>query len=106
MSDWAKHYIEKLKNGETVQFRPRGHSMHPLISDRQLVTVEPVKDAEALKAGTIVLCVVGMNHYLHLIKEVRRDDRGRLNFLIGNNRGGLNGGCPGHHVYGVFVRAE
>ena len=58
-----------------------------------------VKDEEPMKD-------VGMNHYLHLIKEVRRDDRGRLNFLIGNNRGGLNGGCPGHHVYGVFVRAE
>jgi len=105
MSDWAKHYIERLKNGETVQFRPRGHSMHPLISDRQLVTVEPVPDKTVLKVGNIVLCVVGMNHYLHLIKEVRTFD-GRLNFLIGNNRGGLNGGCPSEHVYGLFVRAE
>lgn len=106
MSDWAKHYIERLKSGETVQFRPRGNSMHPLISDRQLVTVEPVKDEKALKAGDIVLCMVGMDHYLRLIKEVRKGEAGRLNFLIGNNRGGLNGGCYGNHVFGVFVRAE
>lgn len=106
MMGWAKQYIEKLKAGETVQFRPRGHSMHPIVSDRQLVTVEPVQDKGILKKGDVVLCVVGTNHFLHLIKDVRKDDQGRLNFLIGNNRGGVNGGCPEHHVYGVLTRVE
>jgi hypothetical protein len=36
---WANHYIEQLKKGETVQFRPRGHSMKGKIASGQLVTV-------------------------------------------------------------------
>ena len=39
---WANHYIEKLKNRETVQFRPRGNSMKGKIEPGQLVTVAPV----------------------------------------------------------------
>lgn len=43
---WATAYIAKLKLGETVQFRPRGHSMKGKIDSGQLCTVEPVKDIE------------------------------------------------------------
>jgi hypothetical protein len=39
---WASHYIEKLRNGETVKFRPRGNSMQPKIESGQLCTVEPL----------------------------------------------------------------
>ena len=28
---WASGYIEQLKRGDTVSFRPRGHSMSPKI---------------------------------------------------------------------------
>ena len=52
---WANHYIKKLKNGETVQFRPRGNSMKGKVEAGQLVTVEPVGETR-LQKGDIVLC--------------------------------------------------
>ncbi|MGI9056890.1 MAG: hypothetical protein ACR2F2_13930 [Pyrinomonadaceae bacterium] len=39
---WATPYISKLKNGETVSFRPRGHSMKSKIESGQFCTVEPM----------------------------------------------------------------
>jgi hypothetical protein len=82
---WAMHYIVKLQAGETVSFRPRGHSMNPKIKSGQLCTVEPV-DAASLAVDDIVLCKVRGAEYLHLIKAIRADQ-----FQIGNNRGGING---------------
>ena len=82
---WATHYIEKLKIGETVQFRPRGHSMRGKIASGQLVTVEAIND-RILKTGDIVLCKVNGSQYLHLIKAVQGD-----RYQIGNNIGRMNG---------------
>ena len=39
---WATYYIEKLKKGEKVQFRPRSNSMKGKVNSGQLVTVEPM----------------------------------------------------------------
>lgn len=47
---WAKFAIERLRLGETVKLRPRGHSMKGKINDGNLVTVEPcIMRAEELK---------------------------------------------------------
>ncbi len=81
---WAKFAIEKLKKGETVQIRHRGHSMGK-VNSGDLVTVTPCKPEE-LSVGDIVLVQVKGSDYLHLIKAV---NQGR--FLIGNNHGGTNG---------------
>lgn len=115
---WAAPYIEKLKRGETVQFRPRGHSMTGRVNDGQLVTVEPLK--QAAKRGDVVLCKVNGREYLHLVKavKVRRltettygegltpDVESRIThqYLIGNNRGGTNGWTT--HLYGRMVKVE
>jgi len=56
---WATDYIAKLKNGETVSFRPRGSSMKGKIESGQLCTVSPVLGD--LKVGDIVLCKVDGN---------------------------------------------
>ena len=68
---WATPYIQKLRNGETVSFRPRGHSMKGKIESGQLCTVEPIQDFGALQKGDIVLCKVNGNEYLHLIKAFK-----------------------------------
>jgi hypothetical protein len=60
---WATVYIDKLKKGETVQFRPRGNSMRGKIDSGQLCTVVPIT-AEAVEVGDIVLCKVNGNQYL------------------------------------------
>ena len=38
---WASGFIEQLRRGDTVAFRPRGHSMSPKIESGQLCTVAP-----------------------------------------------------------------
>ncbi len=97
---WASGYIEKLRNGETVSFRPRGHSMAGKIESGQLCTVEPF-DPSALKAGDIVLCKVKGREYLHLIKAVQG-----ARFQIGNNRGRINGWVTAGSIFGKCVRVE
>ena len=79
---WATPYIAKLKNGETVSFRPRGHSMKGKIESGQLCTVEPITDYSRLQKGDIVLYKVNGNEYLHLIKAIQG-----ARFQIGNTAG-------------------
>ena len=97
---WATGYIEQLKNGETVSFRPRGHSMKGKISSGQLCTVEPLAN-HALKVGDIVLCKVRGSQYLHLIKAIKGKQ-----FQIGNNRGGTNGWITENGIFGVLTKVE
>lgn len=97
---WANAYIEKLQQGETVAFRPRGHSMVGRISSGQLCTVSPV-DHVSLAIGDIVLCKVGGNQYLHLIKAIQGP-----RFQIGNNRGLINGWVTAKGIYGKCIRVE
>jgi len=92
---WATHYIERLKEGKTVQFRPRGNSMKGKINSGQLVTVEPLSGRK-LQKGDIVLCKVNGNQYLHLIKAIQGD-----RYQIGNNIGRINGWVNIHSIFGI-----
>jgi len=96
---WATAYIEKLKKGEVVSFRPKGHSMTGKVDNGQLVTVVPLQVDPVV--DDIVLCKVGRNEYLHLIKAV---NGGR--FLIGNNLGRTNGWTGRACVFGRVVKVE
>jgi SOS-response transcriptional repressor LexA len=97
---WANYAILGLAAGNTVQIRPRGHSMTGKVNDGDLVTLEPVP-FEALEVGDIVLVRCKGNVFLHLIKAVDRE-----RFLIGNNRGGINGWVGKNAVYGKATRVE
>ena len=101
MGKWASGHIERLRAGETVQFRPRGNSMKGKVDDGSLVTVEPVGDRE-LSKGMIVLCQVRGNQYLHLIKAARNGKQ----FQIGNNRGGINGWVTRESIFGICTKVE
>lgn len=96
---WADNYIEKLRNGETVQFRPRGDSMTGKVNDGQLVTVVP---AVTVEQGNVVLCKVNGRQYLHLVKAIGADGR----FQIGNNKGFINGWTTKENVFGVVTSVE
>ena len=97
---WASQYIDKLLAGETVSFRPRGHSMTPKIKSGQLCTVAPV-DVATLQVDDIVLCKVRGSEYLHLVKAIQ-DTR----FQIGNNRGFINGWIGPTPIYGKLLKVE
>lgn len=98
---WATHYIESLKNGEIVSFRPRGNSMSGKIESGQLCTVEPIKDFQSLKIGDIVLCKCNGSQYLHLIKSIHNE-----RFQIGNNHGRINGWIGKSSIYGKCTKIE
>jgi hypothetical protein len=97
---WASRYIERLRAGETVSFRPRGNSMTGRIESGQLCTVAPV-DPATLEVGDIVLCKVGGNEYLHLVSAIRG-----AQFQISNNRGYINGWIGPHAIFGRCIRVE
>lgn len=97
---WAAFAKNALRRGETVQIKPRGHSMKGKVNDGDLVTLEPVQP-ETLAVGDIVLVRVHGSDYLHLIKAI---DSGR--FQIGNNRGGINGWVGAGAIYGKATKIE
>lgn len=97
---WAKDYIQRLKNGETVKFRPRGNSMSGIVESGQLVTVEPILSSP--NVGDVVLCKVGGNQYLHKVTAVRSNGQ----FEISNNRGHANGWININAIYGKLIGIE
>lgn len=97
---WALFAKEALRRGETVQVKPRGHSMRGRVNDGDPMTLEPVPPAPVAE-GDIVLVRVHGRDYLHLVKAI---DSGR--FQIGNNRGGINGWVGPNGIYGKAVKVE
>ncbi|HEX8631078.1 MAG TPA: hypothetical protein VF755_23215 [Catenuloplanes sp.] len=87
----------RVAAGSTVDFRPSGSSMVPLIRSRQLVTVAPV-DPTRLDVGDIVLARVAGTVYLHLVSAV---DKGTGRVQISNNRGRVNGWTNHARIYGI-----
>lgn len=75
--------------------------MTPIIKSGQLVTVTPCK-TEEIEIGSIALCIVKGSHYLHLVKNISSGDR----FLIGNNKGGINGWIDRENIFGLLLSVE
>lgn len=97
---WAHFAKIGLREGKTVQVKPRGHSMTGKVNDGDLVTLSPC-DVSSLKANDIVLVRCKGHDYLHLIKAT---DGKR--FQIGNNRGGINGWVSENAIYGIATKVE
>lgn len=102
---WATQYIEQLKLGQTIKFRPHGNSMQPRIESGNLVTVVPtVLSGVSLipQVGDIVLCKVDGRQWLHLITAIGSDGR----YQISNNKGHINGWCMPHNIFGIVTNIE
>jgi hypothetical protein len=94
---WATNHIEKLKQGQSVSFRPRGNSMTPIIKSGQLCTVDPI-GPQGVSKGDVVLCKVRGNQFLHLVSAVRGDQ-----VQISNNHGHVNGWCSKQNIFGILT---
>lgn len=71
--------------------------MSPKIKSGQKVTISPgVSD---VSIGDAVFCRVKGNFYVHLVKAIDGE-----RFLIGNNRGGINGWTK--QVFGKVTKVE
>ncbi|WP_344329595.1 S26 family signal peptidase [Kitasatospora putterlickiae] len=92
----------RVAGGATVEFRPGGSSMVPLIRSRQSVVVAPV-DPSKLEVGDIVLARVSGTVYLHLVSAV---DPARRRVRISNNRGRVNGWTGHDRVFGICLTVD
>jgi hypothetical protein len=104
---WATPYINDLKAGKVVTFRPHGNSMLPRIQSGQLCTVAPPRFTgdflnDDLKPGEVVLCRVKGREYLHFISKVKGEGRNKR-FLIANAKGRYNGWIGITGIYGVLL---
>lgn len=88
--------VERLQAGETFETNEKGNSMVPLIHSNQKHILAPV-NPEDIQVGDIVYCKVKGNFYTHLVKAINP----KKGFLIGNNRGGINGWTKA--VYGKVI---
>ena len=102
---WAAHYIAELKACRTISFRPRGNSMAGKIESGQLCTLEPIPDTTHLDIGAVVLCKVRGREYLHLVKGTRRA-KDKTQYMIGNNRGIVNGWVGHDQIFGIVTKIE
>ncbi len=101
-NNWALPHIAALAMGERVAFRPKGGSMTGIIESGDLVTVSPITAERYPKEGD-VLVQVGDFTYVHLIKQVHQPEGYRPRFLIGNNRGRVNGWVERGALYGIVT---
>jgi len=92
----------RVAAGATVEFRPTGNSMVPLIASRALVTVAPV-EVNKIEVGDIVLAKVAGTVYLHLVSAV---ETGSGRVQISNNRGRVNGWTNHARVYGICTAVD
>ncbi|GGY91836.1 hypothetical protein GCM10010343_16710 [Streptomyces avidinii] len=92
----------RVAGGATVEFRPTGSSMVPLIRSRQQVVVAPA-DPSKLEVGDIVLARVAGTVYLHLVSAV---DPVRKRVRISNNRGRVNGWTGHDRVFGICLAVD
>jgi hypothetical protein len=90
--------LERLQRGESFMTSEKGNSMSPLIKSGQKVLLAAVNDTTAINVDDIVYCKVKGNFYTHLVKA--KDQK--KGFLIGNNKGGINGWT--HQIYGRVVK--
>lgn len=95
-----KTAMEKLKSGESVEGRPHGNSMRPLIKSGDLVHIEPVGDVVVPRVGDAVLAKVGGRLWLHKVDRIGPDGR----FLITNMGGHPNGWAK--EIFGVVTHVQ
>jgi hypothetical protein len=100
---WASSYIAALKEGKTVQFRPKGNSMQPRIESGQLCTVEPLTSPP--EPGDVLLCTVSGRQFLHLCTAVK-GKADKQQFQISNNKNFVNGWCTIRQIHGRLIKVE
>lgn len=94
---WATQYIRELQSGKSVHVRPFGRSMQGIIESGQLCQIDPILP-DTVTVGDVVLCRVGKNQFLHLVKKVKGQ-----RYQIGNNKGRINGWVGPDDIYGKLT---
>ena len=96
---------QALQQGATVNIRPRGNSMRPLIHSGQECVITPAV-GQRIERGDVVLCKVRGRYLLHKVTGVSGRGSETVEYRISNNRGRVNGWAPEHHVYGILTEVR
>lgn len=99
--EWATDALAALARGESVQVRPRGHSMRGRIEDGALVTLAPCRASE-IAVGDIVLARV--REWLLVLHQVLGIESGR--FQIGTVAGRSDGWVTADDIFGRVIAVE
>lgn len=99
--EWAVIARDALAQGQSVQVRPRGHSMRGRINDGDLVTLAPCRPEELATGDVVLVCVRGWLLVLHQILD-READR----VLIGTTAGRADEWVSAYEVFGRVVRVQ
>lgn len=94
------HIEEVLLQGKSVQIKPEGYSMYPLlVSERDEVILAPVNNRE-LKRGDIVLYRrEGSILVCHRIWKVKRDGY----YMVGDNQSEIEGPLKRDQIKGIVI---
>lgn len=104
MQTYAQDIEKLLKEGNSIQLKPQGYSMYPLlIPGRDEVVVSPIEDIKNLRRGQVVLYrrykENGDNDILVLHRIWRVKEQGI--FLVGDNQKEIEGPLQASQMLGI-----
>jgi hypothetical protein len=102
---WAKDLIGPLSRGETVQCRPQGRSMEPLIPSGSLCTIAHISPG-LVTTSHIVLVTCDSGTYLHRVGAIAYVGEYETWFRIENAAGNINGWVRSDKIHGALWRVE
>lgn len=96
-----KNNIETLlKEGKTIQLKPHGYSMYPLlVPERDEVIVAPLGDHKIRRGDVIIFRRPAGKLIIHRVHSVKNNGV----YLIGDNEHLIEGPVPFEYVYGIMT---
>lgn len=104
MQTYAQDIEKLLKEGNSIQFKPQGYSMYPvLVPGRDSVVVSPIEEGQKLKRGQVVLYrrykENGEKDILVLHRICKVNEQGI--YLVGDNQKEVEGPLQFSQMLGI-----
>lgn len=97
---------ELLGSGNSIRFRAKGGSMHPLVREGDILVIAPCF-LTGVKVGDVVLCSVENDRPLvHRVLRVRQNVAGKQFQVQGDQVAKPDGWIRQDHVHGCLVEVE
>ncbi|MCR4673906.1 MAG: S24/S26 family peptidase [Lachnospiraceae bacterium] len=91
--------LELLKEGKTIQIKPEGYSMHPLlVPGRDEAILRPVKEEDIKRGQVLLFRGKGELLTLHRVWKVKKDGV----YFVGDNQVEVEGPIPREKIYATM----
>ena len=97
--------LQLLRQGQSVRFRPGGHSMRPAINDGEAVLVEPVNPAR-IRLGEIILYLFERGVIAHRVQSIEQSAVGLVFTTRGDTSHAADAPVAEADVLGRVVAVE